>query len=140
MRRQPWDISDEREPEYNTEEYDAVNENIFHDALRNPLSTFSIDVDAASYSNVRRFINNGQRPPKDAVRIEELVNYFNYDYQQPKDDVPFAVHTEISTAPWNSETSPDLDRSSREKNSYRKSSCLKPRVSHRCFWFYVGCK
>lgn len=94
-------ISDEREPEYNTEEYDAVNENIFHDALRNPLSTFSIDVDAASYSNVRRFINNGQRPPKDAVRIEELVNYFNYDYQQPKDDVPFAVHTEISTAPWN---------------------------------------
>jgi Ca-activated chloride channel family protein len=87
---------------HNTEEYDTVNENIFHAAQQNPLSTFSIDVDAASYSNVRRFINLGQRPPKDAVRIEEMVNYFNYDYTQPKDDVPFAVHTEISTAPWNS--------------------------------------
>jgi Ca-activated chloride channel family protein len=64
-------------PSYNTEEYDAISENIFHDALKNPLSTFSIDVDAASYSNVRRFINNGQRPPKDAVRIEEMINYFD---------------------------------------------------------------
>jgi Ca-activated chloride channel family protein len=88
--------------EGNTEEYDAITENIFHEALKNPLSTFSIDVDAASYSNIRRFINNGQRPPKDAVRIEEMVNYFDYDYDQPKDDHPFAVHTEISTAPWNS--------------------------------------
>ena len=89
-----------REP-WNTEEYDAINENIFHDAIRNPLSTFSIDVDAASYSNVRRFINNGNRPPKDAVRIEEMVNYFDYDYEQPKNDDPFAVVTEISSAPWN---------------------------------------
>jgi Ca-activated chloride channel homolog len=62
---------------------------------------FSIDVDAASYSNMRRFINNGQRPPKDAVRIEELVNYFDYDYSQPKDDHPFNIITEISSAPWN---------------------------------------
>jgi Ca-activated chloride channel homolog len=93
---------DEGIDDYNTEEYDALNENIFHSAKQNPLSTFSIDVDAASYSNVRRFINMGQRPPKDAVRIEEMVNYFNYDYAQPKDDVPFAVHTEVSTAPWNS--------------------------------------
>ncbi|HEY9048080.1 MAG TPA: von Willebrand factor type A domain-containing protein [Ohtaekwangia sp.] len=91
----------EQEEQWNTEEYDAINENIFHDALRNPLSTFSIDVDAASYSNVRRFINNGSRPPKDAVRIEELVNYFDYDYSQPKNDDPFAVITEISAAPWN---------------------------------------
>src|SRR5690606_2929340 len=78
-----------------------VNENIFHDAVRNPLSTFSIDVDAASYSNIRRFINNGQRPPKDAVRIEEMVNYFTYKYAQPKGEHPFAIHTEVSTAPWN---------------------------------------
>jgi len=92
---------EEQQPQWNTEEYDAINENIFHDALKNPLSTFSIDVDAASYSNVRRFINNGQRPPKDAVRIEELINYFDYDYAQPKGDDPFAVITEISTAPWN---------------------------------------
>jgi Ca-activated chloride channel family protein len=93
---------DLQQHEWNTEEYDAITENIFHEALKNPLSTFSIDVDAASYSNIRRFINNGQRPPKDAVRIEEMVNYFDYDYDQPKDDHPFAVHTEISTAPWNS--------------------------------------
>ena len=87
---------------FNTEEYDAINENIFHDAIKSPLSTFSIDVDAASYSNVRRFINNGQRPPKDAVRIEELINYFDYTYEQPTNDDPFSVTTEISTAPWNS--------------------------------------
>jgi Ca-activated chloride channel family protein len=92
---------DHQQPQWNTEEYDGITENIFHDALRNPLSTFSIDVDAASYSNVRRFINNGQRPPKDAVRIEEMVNYFSYDYKQPKGEDPFEVFTEISSAPWN---------------------------------------
>jgi Ca-activated chloride channel family protein len=90
-----------QEPQHNTEEYDGIQENIFHEAMRNPLSTFSIDVDAASYSNMRRFINNGQRPPKDAVRIEEMVNYFDYDYSQPKNDHPFNIITEISTAPWN---------------------------------------
>ncbi len=92
-----------QQPQYNTEEYDAIQENIFHDALRNPLSTFSIDVDAASYSNMRRFINNGQRPPKDAVRIEEMVNYFDYDYAQPNDEHPFNIITEISSAPWNAQ-------------------------------------
>ncbi|MEO7990844.1 MAG: von Willebrand factor type A domain-containing protein [Chryseolinea sp.] len=93
----------ESEPQqWNTEEYDGISENIFHEALRNPLSTFSIDVDAASYSNMRRFINDGQQPPKDAVRIEEMVNYFDYDYAQPKGEDPFAVITEISTSPWNS--------------------------------------
>lgn len=99
------DMREEQEyyqPQGNTEEYDAINENIFHEAIKNPLSTFSIDVDAASYSNIRRFINNGQRPPIDAVRIEELVNYFDYDYEQPEGGDPFAVLTEISTAPWNS--------------------------------------
>jgi Ca-activated chloride channel family protein len=78
-----------QQPQWNTEEYDAIQENIFHDALRNPLSTFSIDVDAASYSNMRRFINNGQRPPKDAVRIEEMVNYFKYEYPQPAGRIRF---------------------------------------------------
>jgi Ca-activated chloride channel family protein len=96
-----YSYAEEQAPQFNTEEYDAINENIFHDALRNPLSTFSIDVDAASYSNMRRFINNGQRPPKDAVRIEEMVNYFNYDYQQPKGEDPFSIYTEIASAPWN---------------------------------------
>jgi len=90
-----------QQPNYNTEEYDGINENIFHEALKNPLSTFSIDVDAASYSNVRRFISSGQKPPKDAVRIEEMINYFDYDYEQPKGEDPFSITTEISTAPWN---------------------------------------
>jgi Ca-activated chloride channel homolog len=89
------------QPRHNTEEYDGINENIFHEALKNPLSTFSIDVDAASYSNIRRFISSGQRPPKDAVRIEEMINYFDYDYDQPKGDDPFSINTEISSAPWN---------------------------------------
>ncbi|MBL7870140.1 MAG: von Willebrand factor type A domain-containing protein [Cyclobacteriaceae bacterium] len=91
----------ETRPHQNTEEYDGIQENIFHDPLKNPLSTFSIDVDAASYSNIRRFITGGQRPPKDAVRIEEMINYFDYEYVQPKGDDPFSINTEISTAPWN---------------------------------------
>ncbi len=91
-----------QQPTYpNTEHYEGVEENGFKVALNDPLSTFSIDVDAASYSNLRRFINNGQRPPAEAIRIEEMVNYFNYDYEQPKGKDPFAIHTEISTAPWN---------------------------------------
>lgn len=90
-----------QQPVHNTEEYDGINENIFHDALKNPLSTFSIDVDAASYSNLRRFINGGQKPPKDAVRIEEMINYFDYDFPQPSGEHPFSINTEISYAPWN---------------------------------------
>jgi len=89
--------------QYNTESYDAIEENIFHKALNRPLSTFSIDVDAASYSNIRRFINYGQMPPKDAVRIEEMINYFSYDYPQPKKDHPFSITSEISVCPWNSD-------------------------------------
>jgi len=92
---------DWQQPEWNTEEYDGINENIFHSALQNPLSTFSIDVDAASYGNIRRFINNGQRPPKDAVRIEEMINYFQYDYPLPKNNDPFSIYTEVASAPWN---------------------------------------
>src|SRR5258708_5370858 len=87
--------------QFNTEEYDGITENIFHDAVHSPLSTFSIDVDAASYSNIRRFIQGGQRPPQDAVRIEEMVNYFHYVYPQPDGEDPFSINTEISTAPWN---------------------------------------
>lgn len=89
--------------EHNTEEYDAVRESRFLGVNQNPLSTFSIDVDRASYSNMRRFINGGQLPPKDVIRVEELINYFSYDYAEPKDDNPFAVHTEISQCPWNKE-------------------------------------
>jgi Ca-activated chloride channel family protein len=88
---------------YNTEEYAFVEENIFHDPTRKPLSTFSIDVDAASYSNVRRFLQQGQKPPKDAVRLEEMINYFDYDYPAPDGEHPFSVYTELSQAPWNSD-------------------------------------
>jgi Ca-activated chloride channel family protein len=85
----------------NTEDYEGLDENTFQEATQNPLSTFSIDVDAASYSNMRRFINNGQNPPKDAVRIEEMINYFNYDYKQPTGQDPFSINTEVAPAPWN---------------------------------------
>jgi len=83
------------------ERYAEISENPFLETVRAPLSTFSIDVDTASYSNVRRFLNNGQLPPKDAVRIEELVNYFEYDYPQPSGDLPFSVNTEVAVCPWN---------------------------------------
>lgn len=86
---------------FNTEDYDNINENRFLKVNDNPLSTFSIDVDAASYSNVRRFLNQGQLPPAGAVRIEEMINYFHYEYPQPKNDEPFSINTEISDAPWN---------------------------------------
>lgn len=85
----------------NTEGYDKITENPFLRVKEIPLSTFSIDVDAASYSNIRRFINNGQLPPADAVRIEEMINYFSYQYPQPTDDKPFGITTEMATCPWN---------------------------------------
>ncbi len=88
-------------PNWNTEDYDFIQENRFLAVDKEPLSTFSIDVDAASYANMRRFIQHGQMPPKDAVRIEEMVNYFNYEYPQPQGEAPFAVVTEVSDCPWN---------------------------------------
>ncbi len=86
---------------FNTEGYDHITENPFLKVNDNPLFTFSIDVDAASYSNMRRFINNGQLPPAGAIRIEELINYFSYQYPQPNNDVPFSINTELSACPWN---------------------------------------
>jgi Ca-activated chloride channel homolog len=83
------------------EEYNLINENPFQLVKVSPLSTFSIDVDAASYSNMRRYINQNQLPPKDAIRIEELINYFKYDYPQPINNKPFSLTTEISQTPWN---------------------------------------
>lgn len=89
--------------EFEREGYDHITENKFLKVTDNPLSTFSIDVDAASYSNVRRFLNNGQLPPAGAVRIEEMVNYFKYEYPQPENKDPFSINTEIADAPWNKE-------------------------------------
>ncbi len=88
---------------YNREGYDKIIENPYLKVSDNPLSTFSIDVDAASYSNVRRYLKNGQLPPAGAVRIEEMINYFHYEYPQPIGKDPFAVHTEIAVCPWNTQ-------------------------------------
>lgn len=86
---------------FNTEDYDLIVENDFKKTKNDPLSTFSIDVDAASYSNCRRMIINGNLPPADAVRIEEFINYFDYDYPQPDGKHPFSVFTEYTECPWN---------------------------------------
>ena len=94
-------ISDKTSIEHNTEEYDIIYENTFKNVNQNPLSTFSIDVDNASYSNIRRFLSNNQLPPKDAVRVEEMINYFNYDYPQPIDEHPFSFSNEVADCPWN---------------------------------------
>ncbi|MFQ3598036.1 MAG: VWA domain-containing protein [Chloroherpetonaceae bacterium] len=93
--------NDEYASNHNTEGYNFIEENRFHSAKENALSTFSIDVDKASYSNVRRFLNYGSLPQKDAVRIEELINYFTYTYPQPSNKHPFSITTEVSECPWN---------------------------------------
>ncbi len=87
--------------QWNREGYDEIIENGFRSALQSPLSTFGLDVDTASYSNVRRFLTQGRLPPADAVRIEELINYFDYSYPQPADQHPLSVTTEVGVAPWN---------------------------------------
>ncbi|MEM1292680.1 MAG: VWA domain-containing protein [Cyanobacteria bacterium P01_H01_bin.162] len=90
-------------PDFNTEEYDRIYENPFMAVVQEPLSTFSIDVDTASYANTRRFLTENRLPPPDAVRLEELINYFSYDYPQPTGDEPFSITTELTVAPWNPE-------------------------------------
>jgi Ca-activated chloride channel family protein len=102
------DKLDEKDADYdeldfkdNLEDYNSFYENQFESPKTAPLSTFSIDVDNASYTNVRRFINNGQAVPKDAVRVEEMMNFFKYKYPQPHDQHPFSINTEYSDCPWN---------------------------------------
>lgn len=96
--------ADNADFEQNDEEYNYISENGYTAVSSAPLSTFSADVDTASYTNVRRMIDNGSDVPPDAVRIEEFINYFDYDYTDPADGEPFAVHTELSDCPWNDET------------------------------------
>lgn len=90
----------DRKAEFNTARYGKIEENPFLAARDNSLSTFSIDVDTASYSNIRRFLEDGSLPPKDAVRVEEMINYFAYDYPQPDDETPFSVHLDAASCPW----------------------------------------
>jgi Ca-activated chloride channel family protein len=88
---------------FDAESYDQILEKPFVEPRREPLSTFSIDVDTASYSNVRRFLSQGVLPPPGAVRIEEMINYFEYDYPEPDGEHPFAVDVEVAECPWNPE-------------------------------------
>ena len=93
---------EKEEMNYNpNESYSSIVENKFVNPTDEALSTFSIDVDRAGYSNVRRYLDNGQMPPQDAIRIEEMINYFDYDYEGPKTDVPFAIHSSLVDCPWN---------------------------------------
>ena len=87
---------------YDTATYAAIDENSFRRVVDHPLSTFSIDVDTASYANVRRFLNDGRLPPADAVRVEELINYFRFEYPDSVNGAPFGVTTELARCPWNS--------------------------------------
>lgn len=95
-------VDDRAAETFNREGYERIEEKPFVSPMDSPLSTFSIDVDTAAYANVRRYIENGQLPPADAVRIEELINYFRYDYKQPKGEAPFSVTVDSAAAPWNS--------------------------------------
>lgn len=103
----PAPITDVLPPGYrdeSREQYQAYADNPVFAVAETPVSTFSIDVDTGSYANVRRFLNGGQLPPKDAVRLEELVNYFPYAYPLPQGDAPFGVSTELAVTPWNPQT------------------------------------
>jgi Ca-activated chloride channel family protein len=97
------DFGNDADHEPRSAAYDRIYENTFLAARENPLSTFSVNVDTASYSNVRRFLTEGKLPPKDAVRVADFVNYFRYDYPQPVEDYPIAACSDVGPCPWNSE-------------------------------------
>ncbi len=96
-------VENEVDDDFNTENYSTIHENGYKDVFNHPLSTFSIDVDQASYTNVRRFLNLGQMPPVDAVRTEEMINYFTYDYKKPDEGKPYSINTELTNCPWNAD-------------------------------------
>ncbi len=96
------DLNEDLEPA-SSEEYDAIKENEFLSTEKEAVSTFSVDVDKAAYANCRRYVNAGAQPPKDAVRIEEFINYFEYNYPQPQGKTPFTINTEVADCPWNRE-------------------------------------
>jgi secreted protein with Ig-like and vWFA domain len=99
-RREKYKSIDLGKEQPGTEQYQPIVENAFLSPLQQPLSTFSIDVDTASYANMRRFLTSGRLPPRNSVRIEELVNYFRYEYPQPKGEQPFSVNMEMAQCPW----------------------------------------
>lgn len=101
VKEQPKPAGDTIIDDINTTQFDQITENPFQEVKTNSISTFSIDVDAASYATIRSYLNADQLPPRDAVRIEEMINYFDYDYPGPKNGQPFAVQTEVAPCPWN---------------------------------------
>lgn len=104
MFEMPQSIGLELEPDWNTEEYDYLPENSFQSVAAAPFATFAADVDTASYSNFRRMVNNRDSVPPDAVRVEEFINYFRYDYPEPQGEEPFGVNLELAPCPWNEQT------------------------------------
>ena len=96
-------VAQELPPEPGRERYGKIDDNPVKLVAEEPVSTFSVDVDTGSYANVRRMLTHGQLPPGDAVRVEEMINYFPYRYAPPKDGKPFAVHTALAPAPWNAD-------------------------------------
>lgn len=115
-----FDMDNSINMEFSTEEYNAVKEQGYQSTKNHPLSTFSADVDTASYSNIRRMLKEGRRV--DTVRIEEMLNYFNYDYKLPKGDSPFGITTELSDCPWNPDTKLFLLGIQTEKIDFSKSA------------------
>ncbi|MBQ8301245.1 MAG: von Willebrand factor type A domain-containing protein [Clostridia bacterium] len=110
--------------QFNTEEYTSNEENVLKNALTSPLSTFSIDADTASYSNMRRYILQNQLPPSGSIRTEELINYFDYDNPLPTDGTPFAISTEVGICPWNEENKLAMINIQGEELQERKPSNL----------------
>ncbi len=110
--------------QFNTEEYTSNEENVFKNALTSPLSTFSIDADTASYSNMRRYILRNELPPSGSIRTEELINYFDYDNPLPTDTAPFAISTEVGMCPWNEENKLAMINIQGEELQERKPSNL----------------
>ena len=122
-----------KDVEHNTEAYNRIDDNPFREVHDHPLSTFSIDVDTASYSNVRRFLTSGSRPPKDAVRIEELLNYFAYDYSPPQDDKPFATACGSGRMPLEPGSPAGADCPEGPRNRPRTTAGQQPGLSARRF-------
>ena len=103
-----------------TASYAEIDENRFRAVSEHPLSTFSIDVDTASYANVRRFLNDGQLPPPDAVRVEELINYFKYDYAAPRGDVPVISDEDEDLEPETHIVVPDIAPERQQRRRRRR--------------------
>lgn len=122
--------------EFNTEGYAYTPENEYKKVSADPLSTFSIDVDAASYTNTRRFLNSGSLPPTDAVRIEEFINYFSYNYSTPNEADPFSINTEYAPCPWNKNHQLIHIGLQGKRYDFQRNESNELSFSCRCIWIY----